>query len=58
MTVIQGLPVDVTSSTEELDVLLQGSKIHYRIKEPLWNGGLQFSEFVEFLLNFFRRETE
>ena len=50
--------MDVTSSTEELDVLLQGSKIHYRIKEPLWNGGLQFSEFVEFLLNFFRRETE
>jgi hypothetical protein len=32
---------------------LEESKVHYRVKEPVWTNGLRLPEFVEFLLKFF-----
>jgi hypothetical protein len=53
--VAQELLIEIASSSGDVDVLLEGNKVHYRVKEPVWSSGLQFQEFIEFLLKFFGR---
>jgi len=50
---LQELVAEATISADDVDVLVDGSEIHYRVKQPVWTSGLDFGEFVDFLLHFF-----
>lgn len=40
-------------SGNDVEVLIQGSEVLYKVKEPVWIGGLDFEDFINFLLRFF-----
>jgi hypothetical protein len=50
---LRDLEVQAAISGSDVDVVIQGSEVLYKVKEPVWTGGLDFQKFITFLLRFF-----
>jgi hypothetical protein len=54
---LRDLEIQAAISGSDVDVVIQGSEVLYRVKEPVWAGGLDFQQFITFLLRFFGVST-
>lgn len=51
---LRAVETRVATSGSEVDVLIDESDVVYRVKAAVWERGLRFDEFIDFLLRFFR----
>jgi hypothetical protein len=54
---LRDLEMQAAISGSDVDVVIQGSEVLYRVKEPVWAAGLDFQQFITFLLRFFGVST-
>lgn len=50
---LRAVETQAAISGADVDVLIQESEVVYRVKGPVWERGLDFDQFIEFLLQFF-----
>ena len=50
---LRDFEIQAAISGSDVDVVIQGSEVLYKVKEPVWRAGLDFQQFITFLLRFF-----
>jgi len=50
---LRTVEIQAATSGGDVDVVLQESEVLYKVKEHVWEQGLNFDQFIDFLLQFF-----